>query len=115
MARGKGKRQTGWEEMEMGTQAFVRAGTPGTHHSAWYKVMPATIPLPLIPWFRNVYSSFKYLVACLKSLFLKEACLDPRGDRFATRLKLLLGCSMSSTIPAYFTQYIHAFIVFHPL
>lgn len=43
------RKETGWEEMEMGTQAFVRAGTPGTHHSAWYKVMPATIPLPLIP------------------------------------------------------------------
>lgn len=43
----KNSSQSG-EEEETGRQAFVRAGTPGVHPSAWHMVMTSIIPHSLV-------------------------------------------------------------------
>ena len=47
----------------------------------WAQGHPHHNPLSPSPisWFTNFYSSFKYLVACFNSLFLKEALFWPPG------------------------------------
>lgn len=119
--RGQGERTAeglwswGGEEMETGRQAFVRMGGPRCPSQRSAQGHTAVIAAPLIPWFTNLDSSFRHLVACLQSVFPTERFPDPlRGQncsppRSSSQDAVFLG---SSRI---ISEYFHVFFVFHAL
>lgn len=118
VARGNGERTCGrilaWEGKGRWEASLCEGGAARCPSQCLAQGMPAVIPVPLIPWFAKSYSSFKHLVACLESLFLKEAVPDPLEHRFATHPPPSEAPSRMlyfQDITAHFTQHFRVFTV----